>query len=57
MIKTEVEFDECFVMVNNYKIFIQQNYDNILYEVYKEGKLVKEFEASLEQAIKYCLEN
>lgn len=57
MIKTEVEFDECFVMVNNYKIFIQQNYDDVLYEVYKEGKLVKEFEASLEQAVKYCLEN
>lgn len=57
MIKAEVVFDDWKVKVNGYDILIQHDHDFVLYEIYKGDELIKQFENSIEKAIKYCLEN
>lgn len=56
MIRAEVVFDDWKINVNGFEICIQHDYDDVVYEVYKNDILVNEFERSLEQAIAYCLE-
>ena len=56
MIETKVVFDDWKVKVNGYEILIQHDYDYVLYEIYKNGKLVEQFESSVEKAIAYCLQ-
>lgn len=56
MIKAEVVFDDREIKVNGYEILIQHDYDYVLYEIYKNGKLVEQFESSVEKAIAYCME-
>ena len=56
MIKAEVVFDDWEIKVNGCEILIQHDYDYVLYEIYKNGKLVEQFESSVEKAIAYCLQ-
>ena len=55
MIKVEVVFDECTILFGDYKIFDNGDLDQLYRAMYKDD-LIGEFH-TLEEAIKYCLEN
>jgi len=55
MIKAEVVFDGSTIIFGNYSIFDNGDLDP-LYRVILGSDLIGEF-ATLEEAIKYCLEN
>lgn len=57
MIETKVIFDDWKIKVNGYEVLVQHDYDYVVYEIYKNGKLVEQFESSVEKAIAYCMEN